>query len=70
MTLSWMENKRDESKPFCLLIHHKAIHRNWMADTLTWLCTRSKTFPLPDNFFDDYEGPRPEPPQKRPEYPL
>ena len=44
--IDWMENKRDKEKPFCLLIHHKAIHRNWMADTCT----------LPDNFFDDYEG--------------
>ena len=31
--IDWMENKRDKEKPFCLLIHHKAIHRNWMADT-------------------------------------
>ena len=26
--IDWMENKRDKEKPFCLLIHHKAIHRN------------------------------------------
>ena len=24
--IDWMENRRDKEKPFCLLIHHKAIH--------------------------------------------
>ena len=54
--IDWMENKRDPEKPFCLLIHHKAIHRNWMADTCNLALYEDKTFPLPDNFFDDYEG--------------
>ena len=26
--IDWMENGRDRDKPFCLLVHHKAIHRN------------------------------------------
>ena len=51
-----MENKRDKDRPFCLLIHHKAIHRNWMADTCNLALYEDKTFPLPDNFYDDYEG--------------
>lgn len=51
-----MEHKRDLDKPFCLLIHHKAIHRNWLADTCNLALYEDKTFPLPDNFFDDYEG--------------
>lgn len=51
-----MENKRDKEKPFCLLIHHKAIHRNWMADTCNLALYEDKEFTLPDNFFDDYEG--------------
>ena len=25
--------ERDKDKPFCLLVHHKAPHRNWMPDT-------------------------------------
>ena len=32
-SLDWLQNKRDRSKHFCLIIHHKAINRNWMADT-------------------------------------
>ncbi len=54
--LDWMENKRDKEKPFCLLIHHKAIHRNWMADTCNLALYEDKEFALPDNFFDDYNG--------------
>ena len=54
--IDWMENGRDKSKPFCLLIHHKAIHRNWMADTCHLNLYEDKTFPLPETFFDDYEG--------------
>ena len=54
--IDWIENKRNPEKPFCLLIHHKAIHRNWLADTCNLALYEDKTFPLPDNFFDDYEG--------------
>ncbi len=54
--IDWMENKRDKDKPFCLLIHHKAIHRNWMADTCNLALYEDKTFRLPETFFDDYEG--------------
>lgn len=54
--IDWMENQRDKEKPFCLLIHHKAIHRNWMADTCNLALFEDKEFALPDNFFDDYEG--------------
>ncbi len=56
MAIDWMENDRDKDKPFCLLIHHKAIHRNWMADTCNLALYEDKTFPLPDNFFDNYDG--------------
>jgi arylsulfatase A-like enzyme len=55
-SINWLENERDPSKPFCLLIHHKAQHRNWMADTCNLRLYEDVTFPLPDNFFDDYEG--------------
>lgn len=56
LSLDWLENKRDKSKPFCLLIHHKAQHRNWMADTCNLTLYEDKVFPLPENFYDDYAG--------------
>ena len=33
MSIDWMENERDKEEPFCLFIHHKVAHRNWMSDT-------------------------------------
>ena len=56
MSLDWLENKRDKERPFCLLIHHKAIHRNWMSDTCNLRLYEDRTFPLPANFYDDYAG--------------
>src|SRR3546814_3234429 len=29
-SLDWLKNGRDKSKPFAILIHHKAPHRNFM----------------------------------------
>lgn len=57
-SIDWMESKRDKDKPFCLMIHHKAIHRNWLADTCDLELYEDKQFALPDNFYDDYEGRR------------
>ena len=54
--IDWMENKRDESKPFCLLIHHKAIHRDWLPELKYLTLYEDKEFSMPDNFYDDYEG--------------
>lgn len=56
MGIDWMENQRDKEKPFCLFIHHKAIHRNWLPEIKNLALYEDKTFPLPDNFYDDYEG--------------
>lgn len=53
--LSWLE-KRDREKPFCLLLHHKAPHRCWMPDTSKLEMYNDVKFPLPDNFYDTYEG--------------
>ena len=55
-SLSWLESERDKAKPFCLLIHHKAIHRNWLADTTHLELYEDRTFDLPENFYDDYRG--------------
>ena len=56
MSIDWMENQRDKDKPFCILIHHKAIHRNWLPELKYLNEYEDKTFTMPDNFYDDYEG--------------
>jgi arylsulfatase A-like enzyme len=54
LALDWLKNKRDETKPFCILIHHKAPHRNWLPDTSRLTLYDDRTFDIPSNFHDDY----------------
>ena len=56
LALDWLSNKRDKSKPFCLLLHNKAPHRVWSPDTCDLDLYNDKVYPLPDNFYDTYEG--------------
>ncbi len=56
IALDWLENGRDKSKPFCLFLHQKAPHRTWMPDLCDLDLYNDVTYPLPDNFYDDYEG--------------
>ena len=56
IALDWLGSKRDNSKPFCLLLHHKAPHRTWMPNTKDLGMYDDVTFPLPENFYDNYEG--------------
>jgi arylsulfatase A-like enzyme len=53
-SLEWLESLRDKGKPFCLMIHHKAPHRNWMPDIKNLNKFDHVTIPVPDNYFDDY----------------
>lgn len=55
-SIEWLEHGRDPEKPFCLVVHHKAQHRNWMADTCDLALFEDRTFPVPETFYDDYEG--------------
>ena len=47
-------DKRDPNKPFCLLVHHKAPHRNWMPEEKYLDLYENIEFPYPDTFNDDY----------------
>ncbi|MCB0630636.1 MAG: sulfatase [Saprospiraceae bacterium] len=54
-SIDWLKQRR-EDQPFCLLVHHKATHRIWMPDTALLHDFAGVEFPVPDNFFDAYEG--------------
>ena len=54
VALDWLQNKRDKQKPFCLLLHHKAPHRNWMPNIKYLHKYDDVKIPVPDTFFDDY----------------
>ncbi len=55
-SIDWLENKRDKSKPFALMIHHKAPHRNQMPALRHTQMYENTKFPMPDTYFDNYEG--------------
>ena len=52
---SWLD-KRDTTKPFCLVIGHKATHRTWMPDTRDMGMFDKVNFPLPHDFYDNYDS--------------
>ena len=56
LSLDWLKNKRDPTKPFLLLYHQKAPHRNWKPEEKYLSLFDDKTFAPPANFFDDYSN--------------
>jgi arylsulfatase A-like enzyme len=55
-TLDWLKTQRDPSKPFFLMMHHKAPHRNWVPE-LKWLEVFSrKKMTEPPGLFADSTG--------------
>ncbi|WP_294630395.1 sulfatase [uncultured Bacteroides sp.] len=56
LAVNWMDSIRDKEKPFCLFIHHKAPHRTWMPDLCDLDLYADVTYPMPENFYDKYEG--------------
>lgn len=53
--IDFLEN-RDKNKPFCMMYHQKAPHRNWMPAPRHLGIFNNTIFPEPANLFDDYEG--------------
>jgi arylsulfatase A-like enzyme len=54
--LEWLQEKRDKTKPFMLMLQHKAPHRRWEPGPGQLGMFDDVTFPEPENLFDDYEG--------------
>ncbi len=51
--LNYLKN-RDKKRPFCLMFHHKAPHRNWQPGPKYLKLYDNVNIPEPDNLFDDY----------------
>ena len=54
--LNWLDNGKDDVKPFMMMVHYKAPHRNWLPAPRIMDQFRKRTFPEPDSLFDDYSG--------------
>ncbi len=53
--LNWLKQNTGPEKPFFLMVHHKAPHRNWMPALRHVNKYDSVTFPLPETYFPDFE---------------
>ena len=56
LSLDWLENGRDPSRPFLLMCQHKAPHRNWMPGPDHLMTFEGEEIPEPETLFDDYEN--------------
>lgn len=54
-TKQWLQT-RDRDRPFFLMMHHKAPHRNWVPAERHYNLYEETEFPVPENYFDEYEG--------------
>jgi arylsulfatase A-like enzyme len=53
--LDWLKGRTGD-KPFCLMYHHKAPHRNWQPGPKHLDLYEDTQIPEPATLFDDYEG--------------
>jgi arylsulfatase A-like enzyme len=54
-SIEWLE-KRDKNKPFLLMVHHKAPHRNWWPELKHAQKFANLLIPEPSSLYDDTTG--------------
>jgi len=54
--LQWMDQVKNTGKPFMLMMHHKAPHREWLPGPNEISLYQDVTFPEPPTLFDDYSN--------------
>lgn len=54
--INYIDSVKNANKPFMLMIHHKAPHRNWMPALRHTNKYDSIQFPLPESYFKSHEG--------------
>jgi arylsulfatase A-like enzyme len=54
VALEWLKNGRDKNKPFMMMYHHKAPHREWWPGPDHLKTYDGVNFPEPPTLFDDY----------------
>jgi len=55
MSLDWLK-QRDKTKPFLLMVQHKAPHRPWFPPARYYRWLADVEIPEPPTLFDDYSG--------------
>ena len=54
--IDWLNQIKGADQPFCIMVNHKAPHRNWMPDLKYIQMFEEDTFPEPTTLFDDYSS--------------
>ncbi len=54
--LAWLDEGRDDARPFMLMCQHKAPHRNWQPGPKHLTMYDDTTIPEPPTLFDDWSG--------------
>ncbi len=55
-SISWLEGRKDKSKPFILMCQQKAPHRNWVPAERHYNIFDGMQLPEPETLFDDYSN--------------
>ena len=55
LAVDWLKNSRAKDKPFCLMVQHKAPHRNWMPAPRHLALYDDIEIPEPATLFDNWE---------------
>jgi len=55
-SIKWIKEAMNSGKPFILMMHHKAPHREWQPGPNELSLYKNVTFPEPKTLFDDYTG--------------
>lgn len=53
-SIDWIKSVKSSGKPFMLMMHHKAPHREWEPGPNELSLYKDVTFPEPATLFDDY----------------
>ncbi|MEZ5196006.1 MAG: sulfatase-like hydrolase/transferase [Bacteroidales bacterium] len=56
ISIDWLEERKQTDKPFMLMIHHKAPHREWLPPPENLKNFKDGDYPEPPTLFDDYVG--------------
>jgi arylsulfatase A-like enzyme len=55
-SIQWIKEAQNSGKPFMLMMHHKAPHREWQPGPNELTLYKDVTFPEPSTLFDDYSN--------------
>jgi len=56
LSINWLEENSKKDKPFFMMVHHKAPHRNWMPAPRHMNLYDTVKFPMPESYFSKHEG--------------